>query len=177
VTLPAGLIAELSHAGQVRSIDEDLFPEGSELANYLQLDEIQVSQLESEWEGLRQRIRELEAKSAHTQETPDGCFEVVIPELHTGIDSLGDEFRSSASRLVGTNRAEIIIAAAQVDALLGGFAGGRKMSVRAEETGDGNWRYHTVEDSPRGRRIYVGETVPDAIRRVTGDLQMADTVE
>ena len=43
------------------------------------------------------------------------------------------------------------------------------MQLTPEETGDGSWRFHMVLEGPAGRRVWVGERVPDEIRHLAGD--------
>lgn len=62
----------------------------------------------------------------------------------------------------------------QVEQVLDNLGLGRRVKVRAEETGDGGWRYHTIVESPAGKRTCVGENIPQELMRITGRLEMAD---
>ena len=177
VVVPADLIKQFSQAGQVRSIDQDLFAGGGELAASLQINDTEQERMESEWDAFREGVRSLEKKFARLEEKPDGSLEIVLSGLGDGIAQLRDGFRHSAQAIIGKNRADILYAAAQIDVVVEELGHERKMVVRAEETGDGGWRFHAVVEGPHGKRTYVGENVPQSIRNLTGDLQMAHSSE
>lgn len=174
VIVPKEMISSLSYAGQVNSLDRELFPEQSELAEHLQIDPTDRTELEAGWKSLRGQIRELEVDAAQYTEMADGSLQVVLPELSARILDLGKVFQARATRTLGPNRAEVLLAAVQFDRVLNDLGEGRKLTVRAEQTGDGGWRYQTVVESPVGKRSFVGENVPQELMHVTGRLQMAD---
>ncbi len=178
VVIPAGLISTISQAVQVRTLDQDLFSEGSDLVEYLQLDESEQARLQSNWQELREQVHELEKAAANIEEMPDGSLEIILPDLSPKITELGAKFHTAAAETLGANRAEVFIAAAQIDRVVGDLGSGdRKWIVRAEETGDGGWRYHTIAEGAGGKRTYVGENVPAALLHLTGELQMAAVEE
>lgn len=172
VIVPKELISTMSYAGQVNSLDQNLFSEGSALAAFLQLDATEQKRLESGWGKLREQIRDLEAKTARFDEKSDGSLEIVLPDLNSRIKAFGDDFRAQAVETIGHNRAEVLIAAAQVAQVVDDLGSSRKLTVHAEETGDGGWRYHTVVESSQGKRTYVGENLPAELHHIAGSLEI-----
>lgn len=177
VVVPADFIASLSRAGRIRNLDQPLFSEESPLADYLQLAPSEVAGLESRWGDLREQIRSLETGSARFEEQPDGSLEVIQPDLKTEIATLVQGFRTSVAQTLGANRSEVLLAAAQIGDVFDALGSGRKMTVRAEQTGDGGWRYHTVVEDRKGKRTYVGESVPSSLEHLTGRLEIAEFEE
>lgn len=174
VVVPANLISSLSRSGLTRSLDTKLFSDDGELATYLQLDAAQIEKLEADWSNLRREVRELESRAVKMEEMSDGSLQVVLPELTQQMDLLDKRFRASILSTLGPNRAEILIATAQIAQVLASQGAARKLTIRAEETGNGGWRYHSVLDGPQGKRTYVGETIPPSLKHLTGALEIAE---
>jgi len=177
VVVPSELVSRLSSAGQVRTLNQKFFPEGSDWATYLQVDDVDRERLETEWGNLRERVRKAEIASAQFEEKADGSLVITLPDLKHQMEAQGEIFRASVAATLGPNRAEVLLAAAQVDRVVDALGAGRKLTVRAEETGDGGWRYHTVVEGPDGKRTYVGENIPPALQHLAGELQMAPVEE
>ncbi|MGB0743351.1 MAG: hypothetical protein ACPGSB_02390 [Opitutales bacterium] len=172
VVIPADFISELSRSGHIRKLEGKLFPADGKLAASLQIDEQEKTLLESNWVRFREQIRKLEADSASIKALDDGTLQIIMPELRMELAPLKDRFRATAIETIGDNRANVLFAASQLDSLVEKMGEARKMVVRAEETGNGGWRFRTEIEGPNGKHAFVGDKIPPAVRNLTGDLEM-----
>jgi hypothetical protein len=171
VMVPASLLEELSLAAGKRSLAQNLFSADGKIEEIFQISDQEKAAVQTAWRGVQQRIRELEAESSVSDDLDDGSVRIIVPDLTDDMAALGSGVRSSVIEILGENRGDGFLAMMQVDRILTPPAGERTYTVAAEATGDGDWRFRMTLDGANGRRVWVGESIPDEIQHLAGDLQ------
>lgn len=167
VVVPASLLGELSQAAGMRSLGQDLFSQDGKMEQYLQITDREKSAVQHAWRVSRKQVRALEARAARAEDLEDGSVRITVPDLSEGVVGLGRDFLTSITDTLGENRADVFLQMKQVDQIFAPSAGERVYQVKVESTGDGRWRYHMSYESPAGRKVWVGDSIPEEIRHIT----------
>ena len=167
VVVPTSLLGELSLAGGIRSPGQDIISKDGKVEELLQMTDQEKAEIEAEWEAARQQIRKLEAQAATSEDLDDGAVRITLPDLSGGMENLGNNFQSSVRGTLGDNRGGAFLAMKQVDSIFTPPPGERTYTVGAESVGDGRWRFRMTLEGASGRRVWVGENIPDEISHLT----------
>ncbi len=167
VVVPATLIGELSLAAGERSWGQDLFSQDGAVEQYLQITDREKKEVQQAWRAAQKEMREYESHAAKTEDLEDGSVKITVPDMSLAMKGFGDDFNASVKKSLGENRADAFLQMKQVGRVMEPVEGDQVYTVRVEAAGDGRWRYHMSYESPEGRRIWVGESVPEEIRHLT----------
>ncbi len=167
VVVPASLLGTLSQAAGKRSMDQDLFSQDGALEAYLQITDREKKYVQQAWRSVQKEMRQYESNAAQAEDLDDGSVKITVPDMSLAMKGFGDEFSDTVKNALGENRADAFLQMKQVGRLLTAVEGEQVYKVKVESVGDGRWRYHMAYESPGGRRVWVGERVPDAIRHLT----------
>ncbi|MBK1855054.1 hypothetical protein JO972_08795 [Verrucomicrobiaceae bacterium 5K15] len=167
ITVPRRLLEELSLAAGNRTAGQPLFSSDRKLEALLQIVGSERATVEKAWKNSLQKTREMEAESATSEDLTDGSVRITIPDLGSDIASIGAEFKSTVCNILGPERGEVFLALNQADSLFTPPKGDRTYTVKSEAIGDGRWRFHMTLEGSLGRRVWVGNSIPDEIRHLT----------
>ncbi len=127
--------------------------------------------------AVRREIREIEAASSTSAELEDGSVRISVPDLSNAMTGAGENFRASVRGILGDDRGEVFLAMKQADRLFSTPEGGRTYVVTVEETGAGDWRFRMTQEGSDGRRMWVGDRIPDEIRHLTDPARIVASLE
>lgn len=167
VVVPAALVGKLSQAAGTRSLGQDLFSQDGEVELYLQITDREKKEVQQAWRTVQKEMREYESNASQTEDLEDGSVKITVPDMSLVMKGFGDDFNAAIKDSMGGNRAAVFLQMKQVDRILTPVEGDQVYTVKVEAAGDGRWRYHMSVESPSGRRVWVGENVPEEIRHLT----------
>lgn len=167
VSVPTEFLHQLGNAHALQSSRVDLFGGDGSLLKSLGITEQEKKTLEGHWADARQAIQALEVRESRAQQLDDGSVEIKIPDMSRAIIPVSKDFGDSVEKVIGRDRASVLMAVKKVDQALGAEAGERKYHISVESVGNGDWRYHMTYESGDARRVWVGESVPNEIRHIT----------
>lgn len=168
VVVPAPLLGELSLAAGVRSPDQPLFSSRDDrIGELLGITDREKAGLQTAWRDYRGKIRKIEAASTAAEDLDDGSVRLTLPDLSTDRLALGGQLCSAMKGILGDDRGEIFLAVKQVERAFAPREKEWSCIVAPESTGDGRWRFHMTVEDQGGRRVWVGETIPNEIRHLT----------
>ena len=172
VVVPASLLGQLSLATGKRSLAQNLFSGDGKVEETLQITDQEKAAVQTAWRGIQEGIRELESESSVPENLDDGSLRITLPDLTSDMAAPGSGFRTSVREILGENRGEVFLAMKQVDRILTPPAGERTYTVAAEPTGDGGWRFRMTLEGSDGRRVWVGDNIPNEIQHLAGAAQI-----
>ena len=167
VRVPVSLLEVLGRGSGGRRLDQDLFSRDGSVEAALGITDPEKANIQSAWREVRQDARDLEARSARSEEIDEWSVRVIVPVDSPGLASLGAGFRSKVLQVLGGDRGEAFLALKQVDAMFSPAEGNRNYTITTESIGEGRWRYRMTLEGPDGNRVWVGEAIPDEIRHLT----------
>ncbi len=167
VSVPTEFLQELSSTHAVQSSRSDLFGNDAVLLNALGISEGEKESLERHWAEIRQEVQKVEVRESRALQLDDGSVEIKIPDLSRVISPVGDDFQGRVEKVIGKDRASVLMAVKKIDQALGSESGERRYHIAVEAVGDGDWRYHMTYEAGDARRVWVGESVPNEIRHIT----------
>lgn len=167
VVVPASLIGKLSQSAGTRSLGQSLFTQSGEIEQYLQITDREKKEVQQAWKAVQKEMRQYESNAAQTEDLEDGSVKITVPDMSLAMRGFGKEFNESVQSSLGENRAEAFLQMKQADRILTPVEGDQVYTVKVEAVGDGRWRYHMAVESPSGRRVWVGENVPEELRHLT----------
>ena len=171
VKIPVTLLEELSCAASSRVLGQDLFSGSEKIEEILGISDREKELLQSAWYRSQEDLRSLESDAMLQQEAEDGSIKVELPDLSAVSVSVGDQFRASAEGILGNDRAAAFCAIMQTDKCCNPGEGSKTLTIKPEETGDGQWRFHMTMETPAGRRVWVGDKVPEELQHMIGGLR------
>ena len=177
VTVPASLIEELSMGKGSRDMGQALFSRDGRIEELLKISDQEKAVMQTEWRSVRERVRQLEARSSTAEDLEDGSVKITVPSLVGEMGAMGEGFQSSVKQALGDNRGEVFLALKQVDQIFSPEEGERSYGIKVETIGDGRWRYHMTLEGPAGQRVWVSEKVPDEIRHLTDAAKIFSQIE
>jgi len=167
VVVPASLIGHLSQAAAKRTLAQNLFSQNGEMEKYLQISDREKSRVQQAWRATQKEMRQYENNAAETEDLTDESVKITVPDMSLAMKGFGDDFQETVQETLGENRADAFIQMKQIDQILTPTEGDKVYTVKVEAIGDGRWRYHMSFESVDGRRVWVGESVPEEIRHIT----------
>lgn len=167
VVVPAALIGKLSQAAGARSLGQDLFTQDGEVEQYLQISDREKKELQSAWRATQKEMRMYESNAAQTEDMEDGSVKITVPDMSSAMKGFGDGFHASVVEALGENRADAFVEMKQLNRILAPVQGDQAYTVKVEAAGDGRWRYHMSSQGPEGRRVWIGDSIPQEIRHLT----------
>lgn len=167
VVVPTALIAQLSKSGSSRNLEQSLIDPDGAIEQALQVTDREQARVQSSWQSTRQRIQELEVSASTVEEMEDLSVRITLPEMGSQMDSISDQFNQSVKEVLGKNRGGVFLAAKQIGQVLKKSAAERTYTIVAESPSEGEWRFNMTLESPAGRRVWVGDSIPDEIRHLT----------
>lgn len=170
--VPTALIGELSLAAGTRTAGQELFSRDGRIEEALRITDHEKAVIQTAWRDSLQRIRDLETASMQTEQIDEWSTRVTVPDLSPSMTSLRDEFRSTVDRALGGSRSEAFLAAKQTSNMFSPPSGDRSYTVTSEAAGDGQWRFRIMLAGPGGSRVWVGESIPNEIRHLFGDIKL-----
>jgi hypothetical protein len=176
VVVSTDLIEVLSTGEANRNLGQALLdPEGA-IEQALQLSEQEQSQISTRWDETKRRIQELEVRSSKVEEMEDLSERITVPEMTQQLEAVGSQFRQSVRQALGPNRGDVFLASKQIDQVIKKSAKERTYTIVAESPKEGEWRFNMTLESPAGRRVWVGDSIPDEIRHLTDAAQIFPTI-
>ncbi|MFK7849885.1 MAG: hypothetical protein AB8D78_02805 [Akkermansiaceae bacterium] len=167
VQVPLSFLGELSAAAGVRGIGGSLFTDNGLVERLLKVTDLEKAQLQKNWKETHEAIRAVEVSEMKSEEAQDGTVKIVLPAVPGGRPELGDRFAKQVTELMGEGRGDAFLAMKQIDRIFAPTESERTYQVEAEATGDGKWRFHMTLEDPKGRKVWVSETIPDEISHLT----------
>lgn len=167
VLVPPALLAELSLAGGIRSIDHPLISRDGKIEGLLGITEREKAALQTRWRESRETVRKVEAGAAIAEDLEDGSVRLTLPDLTAQREATARRFFSSVTGILGDNRGEVFLAVKQAQRAFASQGENWSCIVAPESIGDGRWRFHMTMEGAGGRRVWVGETIPNEIRHLT----------
>jgi hypothetical protein len=176
VVVTTDLIARLSQSGSSRNLGQALIDPDGAIEQALQISEQEQAQIQTSWESTKQGLKEQEVRASLIQEMEDMSVRITIPEMASQLDVISKQFNQSVQRTLGQNRGDVFLAAKQVDQALAKSSAERTYTIVAESPKEGEWRFNMTLESPAGRRVWVGESIPDEIRHLTDAAKIFPTI-
>lgn len=167
VVVPKKLITALSYHGAVPSYSKNLFLGDGKVEEALEITDYEKAEIQTAWRLTQQKIRDMETTSMKTEEVDDSTVKITIPDMSDLIKPLGGNFQKQLRSSLGKDRADAFIAAKQVDRIFSSEPGEQSYTVTPESTGDGTWRFRLSMEGPSGRKVWVGENIPEELRHLT----------
>ncbi len=166
VQVPFTLLAELGHAERILSIDHPIISRDGRIEEILKITDREKEALRTAWRDSRAAIRDAEAAAVMMEELEDGSARLTLPDLSDRRDAVADGCASSIRKILGQGRGDVFLAARQVPGAFEPQGGNWSCIVSPEATGDGRWRFHMTIEDAKGRRVWVGESIPNEIRHL-----------
>ena len=102
---------------------------------------------------------------------------ISVPDLSNAMTGVGEDFRTSVRGILGDDRGDVFLAMKQADRMFSAPEGGRTYVVTVEETGAGGWRFRMTQEGGDGRRMWVGDSIPDEIRHLTDPARIVPSLD
>jgi hypothetical protein len=166
VKIPVNLLRELGAASGNRIVGDRFF-NGSTAEQLLEVTEFEKQHLQAEWERVNLELKRAEVSAMRFDEFEDGTVSIALPAVPLQYREIGERFRREVHAVMGEERGSALFALKQVDTFFTPIEGDKTYEVRTESTGDGSWRFHMTLEGPEGRRVWVGESIPDEICHLT----------
>ncbi|MCH7228948.1 hypothetical protein MLD59_22590 [Verrucomicrobiaceae bacterium E54] len=166
VQVPFTLLAELGRAERVLSIDHPIISRDGRIEQILKITDREKEALQTAWRNSRAAIRDAEAAAVMMEELEDGSARLTLPDLSDRREAVADGCASSIRKILGQSRGDVFLAVRQVPSAFESQGGNWSCTVAPEATGDGRWRFHMTIEDAKGRRVWVGESIPDEIRHL-----------
>lgn len=172
VTVSTSLIELLSQREGNRTMGQALLdPEGA-VEQALGISDKEMTMIQTSWESTKEQIHELEAHSSTVEELEDYSVKIALPDLSQQLNGLANQFSLSVQETLGQNRAEVLLAAKQINQLMKKSAQERIYTIAAESLKEGEWRFNMTLESKEGRRVWVGNSIPEEIRHLADAAQI-----
>ena len=165
----------MSRKAGARSAGQALFERDGVIEEALQITNEEKAVVQTAWQNTQKGIRELEARASVSKELEDYSVQITVPDLTQGMTHLGSDFSSTVQQTLGLNRGNAFLAAKQIDQVVAQSGQERTYTVQAELVGQ-KWRFKMTQDGPGGRRVWVGESVPEEIRHLTDEAQISPRI-
>ena len=165
--VPSGLIAGLSEAQGSRRLDEDLFSGNGVVESALEITASEKAAIQKAWRATLAEIRAAETGAVRSEAIDEWSQLITVPDLTAQVAALGAGLRGEVHEALGQDRADVFLAAKQVDRMFSQAPAGRTLKVTTEEIGNGQWRFRIEQEGGEGRRVWLGETIPDELRHLT----------
>ena len=172
VMVPSALFENLNITAGANTVDAQLFGRDDRIEEALQITAHEKAVIQTAWTDIRGRIRDLEAASKETTVLDEWSVRITVPDLSASLESLGTDFNSALTRALGNQRSKTFQAFKQIDKVFSPAEGKKSYTITSESVGDGEWRYRMALDGPDGQRVWVGDSIPDEISHLCGDIRL-----
>lgn len=166
VLVPLALLEELGAASGSRVTGESIFSD-SLVERLLDVTDLEKARIQTEWKKVRKALKVAEVSEMRSEQKEDGSVTILLPSVPSGFAELGESFGEEVRAVMGKERGDTFLALKQLDRLFEPGEGERTYLVKPEATGDGGWRFHMTVEGPKGRKVWVSETIPDEISHLT----------
>jgi hypothetical protein len=173
----SSLIGELSRKAGARTFGQELFEPDGVIEEALQVTNEEKAVIQTAWQDTRKGIRELEARASVSKELEDYSVQITVPDLSQAMQRVKSDFSASVQRVLGESRGDVFLAAKQVDQMIANSDGARTYTVAAEPVGEDGWRFRMTQEGPDGRRVWVGDSVPEEIRHLTDVARISPRID